>query len=62
VYLANDVRPRQDQQVVVALQVFGVLAESLAAEILLREAAALNNNTQRAVADEDAAIDERCQL
>ena len=52
--LADDVGPRQDQQVVVAAQILRVVLEPLAAEIGLGGLVALDHRPHRAVEDEDA--------
>ena len=52
--LADHVGPRQDQQVVVALQILRVILEALAAEVRLRQLVALDHRAHRAVEDEDA--------
>jgi hypothetical protein len=52
--LADDVGPRQDQQVVVALQILRMILEPLAAEVRFRQLVALDHRPHRAVEDEDA--------
>ncbi len=52
--LADDVGPRQHQQVVVALQVARVILEALAAEVGLGQLVPLDHRAHRAVEDEDA--------
>src|ERR1051325_11807420 len=51
--LADHVGPRQDEEVVVALQVAGVLAESIAPELRLRQRVALDHRPHGAVEEED---------
>ena len=55
---ADDVGPRQHEQVVVALQVARVGGEPLAAEVGLGEAVALHHRAHRAVEDEDAVAED----
>ena len=52
--LADHVGPRQDQQVVVALEILRVILEALAAEVRFRQLVALDHRAHRAVEDEDA--------
>ncbi len=51
---ADDVRPGQDEQVVVALQVAGLVGEALAAEVRLVQLVALDHGAHGAVEDQDA--------
>ena len=55
---ADDVGPRQDEQVVVALEVARVRREARAAEVGLGEAVALHHRAHRAVDDEDPVAEE----
>ena len=50
---ADDVRPGEHQQVVVALQVAGPVSESLAAEVLLGKPVLLDHRPHRPVDDQD---------
>ena len=50
----DDVGPRQDEQVVVALQVVRMVAEALTAVVRLGERVALDHGAHRAVQHEDA--------
>ena len=52
--LADHVGARQDQQVVVALEILRVVLEPLAAEVRFRQLVALDHRPHRAVEDEDA--------
>ena len=52
--LADHLRPRQRQQVVVALQVAWPVAEALAAVVGLTEPVRLHDRAHRAVEDQDA--------
>ena len=49
-----DVGARQDQQIVVALEILRVILEPLAAEVRLGQLVALDHRPHRAVEDEDA--------
>ena len=51
--LADHVGPRQDQDVVVALQILRMILEALAAEVGLGQLVALDHRPHRAVEDED---------
>ena len=53
--LADDVGPRQHQEVVVPLEVARVVREARPAEVRLLQAAALHHGAHRAVEHEDAA-------
>ena len=57
----DHVRPRQHQQVVVALEVARVAGEPLAAEVGLPEPAALDHRAHGAVEDQDAFAQRRVQ-
>ncbi|MNI74989.1 hypothetical protein D3C73_1311080 [compost metagenome] len=59
--VGDDVRPRQDQQVVVALLRVVVVAETLAAEVLFRQLAALDHHAPGAVQHQDALLGRRVQ-
>ena len=52
--LAHDVRPRQHQQVVVALEILRVVLEALTPEFGLAQTVALDHRAHRAVEDQDA--------
>ena len=60
--LRHDVRPGEVQQVGIALDVRRMVAEPLAAEVLLRQAAALQEHAPRSVEDDDAFAEERCEV
>ena len=51
---ANHVGPRQAEQVVVALEVLGVIAKAFAAKVLLGQVVSLDHRAHRAVEDQDA--------
>ena len=55
----DDVRPRQVEQVGIALDVARVVAEALAAEVLLGQAAVLEQDAPRAVEHDDP-LGEEC--
>jgi len=59
--LADHVRPRQDQQVVVALEIVPMIPESLAAEIRFRQPIPLDHRPHRAIEEEDACGEKRMQ-
>ncbi len=50
----NQIRTRQGEHVVVALEVVAVIAEATAAEVLLAELVTLEHGAHRAIQDEDA--------
>ena len=50
----DDVGPRQDQHVEVALEIVAVMPEPLAAKIRLGELTTLNHRPHRAIEDENA--------
>ena len=60
--LRDDVRPGEVQQVRIALDVGRMVAEPLTAEVLLRQAAALQEHAPRPVEDDDAFAEERCEV
>ena len=51
---ADDIRPGEDQDVAIPLQIAGMIRESSAAEIRFRQSVALDHGPHRAVEDEDA--------
>jgi hypothetical protein len=55
----HDVRPRDGQQVVVASNVAGVVAEPLAAEVVLGQAEALDLSAGGSVQDQDPPLQQR---
>jgi hypothetical protein len=55
---ADHLRPRQSEQVVVASDIAGMVAEALTAKISLREAVTLDECARRPVEDEDALAQE----
>ncbi len=57
----DDVRTRQGEDVVVALQGQRVLREALAAEVRLLERVLLNHGAGRAVEDEDPLLEQAVQ-
>ena len=60
--LADDLRLRQHQQVVVALQVVRVVGEALAAIVGLVEPVALDHRAHGAVEDQDALLEQGGEL
>jgi hypothetical protein len=60
--LLDDVRPREDEQLVVALQVDGVVCEARAPKIRLREPLGLDHGAHGAVEDEDALGEQSLEL
>ena len=54
---ADDVGPRQDQDIVVAAQIARMIREPLAAEVGFGQLVALDHRAHRAVEDEDAAVE-----
>src|SRR5258706_9988595 len=55
---ADDVRPRQHQEVVVALQLLGMTRETLATKVALVELEGLDHRAHRAVEHEHALLGE----
>ena len=55
---ADDVGPREDEDVAVALQVARMIGEALAAEVRFGQLVALDHRPHRAVEDEDAALEQ----
>ena len=58
---ADDVRPRQDEDVAVPAQVLGVVLEALAAEVGLGQLVALDHRAHRAVEEEHALLERAAQ-
>ena len=59
--LGDDLRPRQVEQVGIALDLAVVVTEPLAAEVLLAEAASLEQHAPGAVEHDDALVEQRPQ-
>ena len=57
----DHVRPRQHQQIVVALQVLGMVCQARAAEVGLGQLLLLDHRAHRAVEDDDALLENRGQ-
>ena len=53
----DDVRPREDQQIVVPLQIVRMTGEARAAVVLLAEAVTLDHGPHRSFEDQDAAVE-----
>jgi len=59
--LFDDVRAGEAEQIVVALQIVGMVAQALAAEVRLLQAECLDHRTHRPVQDGDALAEERAE-
>jgi len=60
--IADDLRLRQDEQIIVPLEILGMLGEALAALIALCQAVALDHRAHRAVENHDPALEQGVEL
>ena len=60
--LADDVRLRQDEQVIVAFQIVGVILEAIASVIRFVERKSLDHRAHRTIQNQDARLERGVKL
>ena len=58
-YVSNDLRSRNRQEIVIAFEIAGPVAESITAKVILAETVALDHRPHRAIEQHDAAFQRR---